>query len=84
MGFNIKNEAVHRLARRLAAREGVTLTRAVEMALENELKRGAKGDDPEFDRKYEAFVDLIRKRPPPPSGVTSNHDDLYDEHGLPA
>ncbi|HMQ57159.1 MAG TPA: type II toxin-antitoxin system VapB family antitoxin [Rhizobiaceae bacterium] len=83
MGFNIKNEEVHRLARRLATRKGVSLTRAVQIALENELRRDDNDADPEFDRKFAAFMHFIDNRPPPPPGLTSDHSDMYDEDGLP-
>jgi antitoxin VapB len=39
MALNIRNEAVNRLAAKLAARKRVTKTDAVRMALENELRR---------------------------------------------
>lgn len=39
MPLNIRNEAVNRLAARLAARARLTKSDAVKMALENELRR---------------------------------------------
>jgi antitoxin VapB len=39
MPLNIRNEAVNRLAEKLAARKGVNKTDAVKTALENELRR---------------------------------------------
>lgn len=39
MPLNIRNEAVNRLAERLAARAGLTKSDAVKLALENELHR---------------------------------------------
>lgn len=39
MALNIRNEAVNRLAAKLAARKRVTKTDAVRLALENELRR---------------------------------------------
>ena len=39
MPLNIRNEAVNRLAKKLAVRKRVTKTEAVKMALENELRR---------------------------------------------
>ena len=39
MPLNIRNEAVNRLARKLAARKRINKTQAVKLALENELRR---------------------------------------------
>ena len=39
MPLNIRNEAVNKLARKLAARKRVNKTEAVKIALENELRR---------------------------------------------
>jgi antitoxin VapB len=39
MPLNIRNEAVNRLAKKLAARKRVNKTEAVKIALENELRR---------------------------------------------
>jgi antitoxin VapB len=39
MALNIRNDAVNRLAAKLAARKRVTKTDAVRLALENELRR---------------------------------------------
>ena len=83
MGLNIKNEEVHRLAREVAARTGETMTHAIQMALEERLARLTKQQvDDRKDRaaRVRAILDSIPHYP----GVTSNHDDLYDENGLPA
>lgn len=45
MGLNIKNERVHALARQAAAATGRTQTGAIELALEELLRR--QGQDPE-------------------------------------
>jgi antitoxin VapB len=39
MALNIRNEAVHQLAKRLAVRTHLNTTEAVKLALENELRR---------------------------------------------
>jgi antitoxin VapB len=82
MGLNIKSDAVHDLARKLAAETGTSMTAAIETALREKLERLAR------QRDAQARVARIRKRldrlGPPPAGLTSDHSDLYDEDGLPA
>ena len=82
MGLNIKNEEVHRLAREVAARTGETMTHAIQTALEERLARIAAGegkDREERAARVRAILDSIPHYP----GATSNHDDFYDENGLP-
>jgi antitoxin VapB len=82
MGLNIKNEDVHRLARELAERTGETMTHAIQTALEERLARLAANQ--EKDRKERAArVRAILDSIPHYPGATSNHDDFYDEFGLP-
>ena len=81
MGLNIKSEAVHKLARKVAAETGATMTAAIEAALQEKLDRLAR------QRDVKARIARIRKKldalGPPPPGLTSDHSDLYDEDGLP-
>ena len=82
MGLKIKNEEVHRLAREVAARTGETMTHAIQTALEERLARIAVGegkDREERAARVRAILDSIPHYP----GATSNHDDFYDENGLP-
>ncbi len=82
MGLNIKNEDVHRLARELATRTGETMTHAIQTALEERLERltlTQTNDRKERAARVRAILDSIPHYP----GATSNHDDLYDENGLP-
>lgn len=58
MGLNIKNPRVHALARRAAEATGRTQTGAIELALEELLRR--RGVDPHAAR-VETTVDLARK-----------------------
>jgi antitoxin VapB len=82
MGLNIKSEKVHRLARKVAAETGTSMTSAIETALREKLERLAKRRD------AEARIARVRreldKLGPPPAGLSSDHSDLYDEEGLPA
>ena len=83
MGLNIKNEEVHRLAREVAARTGETMTSAIQLALEEKLARLTAKDEREIAARRARVRAILDSLPPVPPGVTSNHDDFYDENGLP-
>ena len=81
MGMNIKSEKAQRLARQLADETGLSMTAAVERALEAEIERLHRiRDVAERKRQVRAIVDSFG---PVPKGLTSDHSDLYDEWGLP-
>lgn len=82
MGLNIKNQDVHRLARDLAARTGETMTHAIQVALEERLARLADNDTDNSSKRAKRVRAILDSIPYYP-GATSNHDDLYDENGLP-
>ncbi len=81
MGLNIKNPNVERLAKQLAAETGLSITRAIEQALDGELRRLRLNDD--YATRKARIKDRLRRSGPTPPGVTSDHSDLYDELGLP-
>ena len=81
MGMNIKSEKAQRLARQLADETGLSMTAAVERALEAEIERLHRiRDVAERKRQVREIVDSFG---PVPKGLTSDHSDLYDEWGLP-
>ncbi|MGF7008876.1 type II toxin-antitoxin system VapB family antitoxin [Aminobacter sp. BE322] len=82
MGMNIKNERVERLAKELAAETGLSITAAIEQALEAELKRLRTDDD--YAARKARIKEILRRSGPTPSGLTSDHSDLYGDDGLPA
>jgi antitoxin VapB len=82
MGLNIKNHRVHELARTLSQATGKTLTAVIEEALEDKLTRLER--DREMPGKVAWLEARLKELGPPPPGLTSDHSDLYDEHGLPA
>lgn len=82
MGLNIKSDRVHELARRLADETGLSMTAAIEKALEDQLTRIYRNQ--ERESRFNQIKEIVSKLPAPPPGVTSDHSDLYDEYGLPA
>ena len=58
MPLNIKNEEAHRLARELARRRGVSITRAVSDAIADALKR-AESTDQISSRRLVSELDAI-------------------------
>lgn len=81
MGMNIKNETVERLARQLADETGETMTSAIQVALEERLDRIHRERD--IAERKRRVREIVESFGPVPEGVTSDHSDLYDEHGLP-
>lgn len=81
MGLNIKNEAVNRLARELAAETGTSITGAIETALREKL--GRVRDERDRDARIARFKERLDALGPPPPGLNSDHSDLYGEDGLP-
>jgi antitoxin VapB len=88
MGMNIKDPAVHAMARELAARRSTTVTDAVRQALRAELERCPSPECAEAIAARKAAIRAICARTsarPEWQGRTSKElqDALYDEHGLP-
>lgn len=81
-GLNIKNENVHRLAKRLAQETGQSMTTVIEQALEEKLIRLSRHQ--ERTARLRRIIEILDRLPPVPPGVTSDHSDLYDDDGLPA
>jgi antitoxin VapB len=82
MSLNIKSERAHEMARELAKETGLSMTAAVEKALEDQLMRLHRHHEREY--RFNRIKEIVSKLPPAPPGVTSDHSDLYDEDGLPA
>jgi antitoxin VapB len=81
MGMNIKNPEVQRLAKQLAQATGQSMTMAIEGALREKLYRVHRERDIELRRAEVRRI--VERNGPTPSGMTSDHSDLYDEIGLP-
>jgi antitoxin VapB len=71
-------------AKALAELLGTTATDAVRQAVHDRLQRERRACEDEKRRKVEAILEISREAAKlVPPGVTSDHRDLYDEHGLP-
>ena len=81
MGMNIKSERAHDLARQLAKETGLSMTAAVEKALEDQLVRIHRHQEREY--RFNRIKEIVSTLPSAPPGETSDHSDLYDEDGLP-
>ena len=85
MGLSIKRADTERKARAVAERMGVSLTEAIDIALDRTWKdltadEGAQ----ERARKREALFAYLRGLPRDNSkGLREIEDEMYDEHGLP-
>lgn len=82
MGMNIKSDEAHALARQIANHTGESLTSAVVIALRERLERIER--ERNVREKIRRIDEILARLPPVPPGVTSDHSDLYDDHGLPA
>ena len=82
--LNIKDQAVIADAKRLADLLRTTATGAVREALRERLHREMAAREEETQRRYDAIMQIAESTyglfPP---GTTSDHSDLYDEHGAP-
>jgi antitoxin VapB len=81
MSLNIKSRKVHDLARRLAERRGMTLTSAVEAALEEALARSGEPSGRVLERLdtiSRHCANLVRR-----DHRTADEILGYDERGLP-
>jgi antitoxin VapB len=88
MPLNIKDEAVHAKARRLAELTGRSITAAVSEAIDHRLAEVEDAREPEIRRRSERLLALgraVAATLPRGHGATStDHDELlYDEDGLP-
>ena len=82
--MNIKDEKLINDAKALADRLGTSVTEAMRRAVREELRRQDEARAEARRRKAEAIMAIAREASKLVSpGVTSDHSDLYDEHGAP-
>lgn len=84
MALSIRKQSVELKARALAARRGLTMTGAIEQALDHELARD-EGEKEERRRRARAIVREIQDAVAalPDSGLTEDEIMGWDENGLP-
>ncbi len=86
MPLNIKDEDVHNQARRLARLTGVSITAAVRQAVTIQLATIEQQNQLAASlRTPDRLLDIARicAEALKPTGLTSQHADLYGEDGLP-
>ena len=84
MALSIRKQSVEHKARALANRRGLTMTGAIEQALDNELAR----DETTKEREFQEALAKLRKvqasyAANPRSGLTEQDIMGWDENGLP-
>ena len=82
--LSIKRERTYERARQLAALKGVSITEAVEAAIDAAIERHERGHQPD-DRIAQAkrLMAGLCRHFAEPNLATRHGEILYDEHGLP-
>jgi antitoxin VapB len=82
--LNIKDEALIAEAKALAELLGTSTTEAIRRAVRERLDREQLGREEAKRRRFERIMQIAHEASKlVPPGVTSDHSDLYDEHGAP-
>ena len=86
--FNIRSDEAYEMAHQYAEKHGQTAREVVEAALRMYIGRrtipSTKVTPEEADENFRRIMDDVREANRlHPSGLSSNHDYLYDENGLP-
>jgi hypothetical protein len=84
MALSIRKQSVEHKARDLAARRGLSMTGAIEQALDNELAR----DEARFETEVRETIAMLRENSrvymaAPSTGLTEQDIMGWDEDGLP-
>jgi antitoxin VapB len=84
MAISIRKQSVESNARALADRRGVSMTGAIELALDNELARDAATKEAEFEEAWAIVREAQAAYAAAPStGLTEQDIMGWDENGLP-
>jgi len=83
MGFNIKNEEAHRLAKKLAVLTGESMTAAVTKALRERLEQVRRAKSDSLADRLLAIGKRTAAHLKEPFRSADHGELLYDEHGLP-
>ncbi len=82
--LNIKDEALIERLRRLAERRQTTMVDVLRQAVEREEREDDAAREARVAAKLAALREIsARAAKMFPPGTTSDHSDMYDEHGLP-
>ena len=84
MALSIRKQSVETKARQVAARHGLTMTGAIERALDNEIAR----DEADFETELQETIAMLRENSraymaAPSTGLTEQDIMGWDENGLP-
>ncbi|HEV2281083.1 MAG TPA: type II toxin-antitoxin system VapB family antitoxin [bacterium] len=83
MGFNVKNDEAHRLAKKLAGLTGESMTAAVTEALRERLERLQRAKSGELAGRLLVIGKKTAAHLKEPFRSSDHADLLYDECGLP-
>lgn len=84
MAMSIRKQSVETKARALAARRGISMTGAIEQALDNEIARDEARKEAEFQEALAIVREASRAYMAAPStGLTEQDIMGWDENGLP-
>ena len=83
--MNIKDAALIAKIKRLAEQRQTSATEALRIAVDAQIARDERTREDAVQRRFEAIMDIGRRAAAlvPPHLRSSDHDDLYDEHGAP-
>ena len=84
MPFSIRSSRVEEKARTYAARNGTTLTGALEKALDKAMAQDERDEEAAFEQWYAPIREMqARVSKVPDSGLTEDQIMGWDENGLP-
>jgi antitoxin VapB len=85
MAISIRKQSVETKARHVAMRRGLTMTGAIELALDNEIARDKASKEAEFERVWTDLQEISRSyMAKPATGLTEQDIMGWDENGLPS
>jgi antitoxin VapB len=84
MALSIRKQSVETKARYLASRRGISMTGAIEQALDNEIAKDEEDKDAEFERVWKQVREIQKAYAAAGwNGLTEQDIMGWDENGLP-
>ena len=84
VAISIRKQSVETKARHVAMRRGLSMTGAIELALDNEIARDKQAKEADFQRALADLREISRSyMSKPSSGLTEQEIMGWDEGGLP-